>query len=164
MIKRSGSDLTNRSTGATLRAILKADDASLFLQSADVAPGQVIENPADGKSYLVADVNDRPGHKLVFMFPSHHSATITRRSSHKDGFGRSTGHPVVIANEVPIILSSNRRRIILPIGTNIQAGDLLTFGSETFDVALVNNFYDWPGFISLVVVSSSCQPLHSSHG
>lgn len=150
-INRSGRDLINRTTGETIRAILKDGEAATAINSADVSTGQILEDPIDGKTYLVVDVVDQIDRKLVFIFPFRFTATIFRKPETKDDFGFRIGLPETIASNVPVFIHQSKRRIQAPIDTDVHAGYFLVIGSDTYKILTTSRSLDWPGLLNLVV-------------
>lgn len=154
-IRRYGQDFSSLTTGASIRGFIPPEGPAQFPLNSDIAPGHLLKDQ-NGINYMVADTAKAPGYLAAYLYQYLFTASITRRdTSHRDAFGYSSGQSTIIES-VPVIVSHNQKRALVPVTAPVRPGDLLAVSDSTYAVLDVASG-DFPGFklLSIAIQGAS---------
>lgn len=127
-IKQSGRPFRNSRTSTTIQGLNNHENAAewRFNLADDLAPGDVLHDTLDhNRTHVVADLKlSKYNCHSATLIEHRLRATVKRKSTVKDTFGRTTADPITVAADVPIRITDQKTATV-PLGIDIKRGDML---------------------------------------
>ncbi|HCE68371.1 MAG: hypothetical protein A2X82_06965 [Geobacteraceae bacterium GWC2_55_20] len=150
-IKRFGRPFRNSRTNSTVQGFSK-DSEWLYQLSDNLAPGDVLHDTLDkNRTHVVAELKlSKYNCHAATLIEHRLRATIKRKSTVKDSFGRTTAEPITVAADVPIRITDQKTATV-PLGVDINRGDMVDINcGETYLVAAMGP-HEGDGLLHLIV-------------